>query len=201
MRCINFATAAACAFRPGPHSCATHYPGCSSMRKFLLVTVALTLTASSAAVARSDWPPGTPANMQRLLACRSIQDGAQRLACFDRETAAVNQAIATRDLVMIDKARATQAKRSLFGFSVPDFGGLFGGGDDEVKEIASTVTSFSHTVYTGWTIKLADGSMWAQTDDAQLGLPPAKGQKVVVHRGSFGAFFLRLNGQPGYKVK
>jgi hypothetical protein len=34
-----------------------------------------------------------------------------------------------------------------------------------------------------------------------LGLPPRKGDKVVVHRGSFGAFFLRLNGQPGYKVK
>jgi hypothetical protein len=139
--------------------------------------------------------------MQRLLACRSIQDSAQRLACFDRETAAVDQAIAKRDLVMIDKARATAAKRSLFGFSIPDFGGLFGGNEDEVKEIASTVTSFSHNAYTGWTITLADGSVWGQTDDAQLGLPPAKGQKVVVHRGSFGAFYLRLNGQPGYKVK
>jgi hypothetical protein len=139
--------------------------------------------------------------MQRLLACRSIQDGTQRLACFDRETASVDQAISKKDLVLIDKARATQAKRSLFGFSIPDFGGLFGGGDDDVKEIASTVSGFSQNGYMGWTIKLADGSTWAQTDDATLGLPPAKGQKVVVHRGSFGAFFLRLNGQPGIKVK
>ena len=139
--------------------------------------------------------------MQRLLACRSIQDGAQRLACFDRETASVDQAISKKDLVLIDKARATQAKRSLFGFSIPDFGGLFGGGDDDVKEIASTVSGFSQNGYMGWTIKLADGSTWVQTDDATLGLPPAKGQKVVVHRGSFGAFFLRLNGQPGIKVK
>jgi hypothetical protein len=139
--------------------------------------------------------------MQRLLACRSITDAAQRLACFDRETASVDQAISKKDLVLIDKARATQAKRSLFGFSIPDFGGLFGGGDDDVKEIASTVSAFTHNDYVGWTIKLADGSTWAQTDDAQLGLPPAKGQKVVVHRGSFGAFFLRLNGQPGFKVK
>jgi hypothetical protein len=139
--------------------------------------------------------------MQRLLACRSIQDGAQRLACFDRETASVDQAISKKDLVLIDKARATQAKRSLFGFSIPDFGGLFGGGDDDVKEIASTVTAFSQNGYMGWTIKLADGSTWAQTDDATLGLPPVKGQKVVVHRGSFGAFFLRLNGQPGIKVR
>jgi hypothetical protein len=171
------------------------------MRKFLLISVALAVVSIPAAGARRQPASGTPANMQRLLACRSIQDSAQRLACFDRETAAVDQAIAKRDLVMIDKARATAAKRSLFGFSIPDFGGLFGGNEDEVKEIASTVTSFSHNAYTGWTITLADGSVWGQTDDAQLGLPPAKGQKVVVHRGSFGAFYLRLNGQPGYKVK
>jgi hypothetical protein len=171
------------------------------MRKFLLISVALAVVASPAAGAKRQPVSGTPANMQRLLACRSIQDSVQRLACFDRETAAVDQAIAKRDLVMIDKARATAAKRSLFGFSIPDFGGLFGGNEDEVKEISSTVTAFSHNGYTGWTITLADGSVWGQTDDAQLGLPPAKGQKVVVHRGSFGAFFLRLNGQPGYKVK
>ena len=171
------------------------------MRKYLLITAALALVASGAATARKPVSSGTPANMQRLLACRAIQDGAQRLACFDRETAAVDQAIAKRDLVLIDKARATQAKRSLFGFSIPDFGGLFGGGGDDVKEIASTVTSFQHNGYMGWTIKLADGSTWVQTDDAQLGLPPEKGHKVVVRRGSFGAFFLRLNGQPGFRVK
>jgi hypothetical protein len=171
------------------------------MRKFLLISASLAVSASASAGARQAVTSGTPANMQRLLACRSIQDSAQRLACFDRETAVVDQAIAKRDLVLIDKARATQAKRSLFGFSIPDFGGLFGGGEDDVKEISSTVVSYSHNVYTGWTIKLADGSTWVQTDDAQLGLPPAKGDKVVVHRGSFGAFFLRVNGQPGYKVK
>jgi len=171
------------------------------MGKFLLITATLAMAAASAAGAKPKVASGTPANMQRLLGCRSIQDSAQRLACYDRETAAVDQAIAKRDLVMIDKARATQAKRSLFGFSIPDFGGLFGGNEDEVKEISSTVTAFSHNAYTGWTITLADGSVWGQTDDAQLGLPPLKGQKVVVHRGSFGAFYLRLNGQPGYKVK
>ena len=170
------------------------------MRKFLLIAAALAVAATSAATARGPVASGTPANMQRLLACRSIQDGAQRLACFDRETAAVGQAIVKKDLVMIDRARATQAKRSLFGFAIPDFGGLFGGGDD-VKEITSTVATFTQRGYLGWTIKLADGSTWVQTDDAQLGLPPEKGQKVVVHRGSFGAFYLRLNGQPGFKVR
>ena len=101
----------------------------------------------------------------------------------------------------MDRARATQAKKALFGFSIPNFGGLFGGGDDEVKEISSTVASFSQNGYLGWTIKLADGSVWAQQDDATLGLPPERGQTVVVRRGSLGAFYLRLNGQPGIRVK
>ena len=171
------------------------------MRNFVLITAVLALTAASSANARGPVTTGTPPSVQRLIGCRAIQDNVERLACFDRETAAVDQAIAKRDIVLIDKARATQAKKSLFGFSIPDFGGLFGGNEDEVKEIASTVTTFSHDAYRGWVIRLADGSEWMQTDDAQLGLPPRKGDKVVVHRGSFGAFFLRLNGQPGYKVK
>jgi len=171
------------------------------MRNSVLITAVLAVTTASAANARSPVTTGTPPSVQRLIGCRAIQDNAQRLACFDRETAAVDQAITKKDIVLIDKARATQAKKSLFGFSIPDFGGLFGGNEDEVKEIASTVAAFDHGLYTGWIIRLADGSQWSQTDDAELGLPPRKGDKVVVRRGSFGAFFLRLNGQPGFKVK
>jgi hypothetical protein len=166
-----------------------------------MIAAALVLTATGAAGARAPVATGTPASVQALLACRSIADATQRLACYDRETGTVAQALSKKDLVVIDKARATAAKRSLFGFSVPDFGGIFGGDEDQVKEISSTVTGFGHNADGGWIIKLADGSTWSQTDDAMLGLPPERGQKVVVHRGSFGAFFLRLNGQPGFKVK
>ena len=171
------------------------------MRNSLLISAALATLAASVASAKAPVPTGTPAPMQRLLACRSIQDSTLRLACFDRETAAVDKAISTKEMVLIDKQRVTQTKRALFGFSIPDFGGLFGGGDDEVKEISSTVVSAVQNGYLGWTIKLADGSTWAQTEDAQLGLDPRKGDKVVVHRGTLGAFFLRVAGQPGFKVK
>ena len=76
-----------------------------------------------------------------------------------------NKAIAAKDVVVIDKQRATAAKRGLFGFSIPDFGGLFGGGDDEVKQIASTATRIGHNADGGWVVILADGSTWSQTDD------------------------------------
>src|SRR5438309_5886646 len=175
--------------------------GYETMRKMLMVGAVLPALFASAGQARSIPNTGQPHSIQQLLACRSITDSALRLACYDRETAAVGQAIASKDLVVIDKARATAAKRSLFGFSIPDFGGLFGGGDNDVNEIASTITKVGQDPYGAWVVSLADGSTWAQTDDSPLGLPPERGNKVVVHRGSFGAFFLRVAGQPGIRVK
>ena len=158
------------------------------------------MVLASGAAARSIPNTGTPQSMQQLLGCRSIADSAQRLACYDQQAAAVSNAIASKQLVLIDKARATAAKRSLFGFSVPDFGGLFGGGD-ELNEIASTVTKVGQDPYGAWVVTLADGSTWYQQDDSPLGLPPERGNKVVVHRGTLGAFFMRVAGQPGIRVK
>jgi hypothetical protein len=171
------------------------------MRNILLLAGGVAVAAATIAEARTSPRTGTPATIQRLMACRSMADAAQRLSCYDREATAVDVAIAKHDLVVIDKARATAAKQSLFGFSIPNFGGLFGGDSDDIKQIQSTVRDFGYEAGRGWVIKLADGSTWFQTDDAELGLPPEKGQKVVVARGSLGSFFLRLNGQPGFKVR
>jgi hypothetical protein len=154
------------------------------------------------AAPRKPTTTGTPAQIQRLLGCRALSDAAQRLACFDRETSALDQAMARKDLVVIDRERATAAKRSLFGFSVPSFGGLLGGdGKDDVKEIQSTITGIGRNPEGGWSIKLADGSTWTQTDDTPIIMRPARGQKVVVRRGVLGSFRLSVNGQPGVKVK
>ena len=146
------------------------------MRKVLVTTAVFALIASNAQ-ARPTPNTGTPQAMQQLIACRTIADSAQRLACYDREAAAVDKAIASRDLVVIDKARATAAKRSLFGFSIPNFGGLFGGGENDVKQIESTIATVGHNPEGGWLLKLADGSVWTQVDDAELGLPPLAAKK------------------------
>jgi hypothetical protein len=135
-----------------------------------------------------------------LIACRSIADSAQRLACYDRQSDVLTAAIAKKDVVVIDKARATATRRSLFGFSIPDFGGLFGGGDD-IKQIESTVVASGPNADGGYTVKLADGSMWTQTDQTPVALPPERGDKVIVKRGALGAYFLELGKQPGFKVR
>ena len=164
--------------------------------KVLLAGFAL---AGTAALEARNVQSGTPAQVQRLLACRNITAPDQRLACYDRETAAMNQAIAIQDLVMIDKERAKAAGRSLFGFAIPNFGGLFGS-NGEISQIDGTIKSTSHNSEGGWVITLEDGSVWTQTDDWP-GLDARAGKKVIVKRGVLGSFWLTVPGQNGIKVK
>ena len=170
------------------------------MRNFLIVAGGCALAITSTAEAAKPVPVESGAQVKRLMDCRAITVADQRLACFDRESAAVEAAIASKDLVFVDREKARQAKRSLFGFSVPSFGGLFGGGDDEVTQIESTVKSTGHNVDGGWIITLADGSVWSQTDDWP-GLDPRPGKKVIVKRAALGSYRLSIPGQNGIKVK
>jgi hypothetical protein len=169
------------------------------MGKWIVLASAAALVAAGAAGAKKPVDTGTPAQVQRLMACRAITAAEQRLVCYDRETAAMDQAIASKDLVMVDKEKARAAGRSLFGFSIPDFGGLFGGGS-EVSQIDGTVRSAGRNQDGGWVITLQDGSVWSQTDDWP-GLDPRPGKKVVVKRGLMGSFWLSIPGQNGIKVK
>ena len=66
--------------------------------------------------------------------------------------------------------------------------------------VASVAGAFENG-YEGWTIKLADGSTWQQTDGTPVALPPRRGDKVVVKRGAMGSYFVRLGSQPGFKAK
>jgi hypothetical protein len=169
------------------------------MGKMILLAGAALVAGGSAAAVGKPMPGGTPRSVQSLLDCRPIADSAQRLACYDKAAGTVADAIAKRDLVLIDKERATAAKRSLFGFSVPDFAGLLGGGD--ITQIEGTVAGFTNNADGGLTIKLQDGSVWTQTDDTPVALPPRRGDKVIVKRGTLGSYFFRLGKQPGFKVR
>ena len=177
-------------------------PGHHHMR---LILPSLTLTAAAAilatpAVAARPAPrdAAPPAVMQSMLGCRGLTDSAARLACYDKAAATIAQAITTKELVMIDKAKASEVKRSLFGYSAPNFAGLLGGGD--VTQIEGVVTSAFTNRDGGWTIKLADGSTWTQNDDSPIALPPRKGDKVTIRRGTLNSYFLRIGNQPGVKA-
>lgn len=162
---------------------------------------AAALMVSMPAQAKQKPEAAPPAQLLSLMACRAVADTQQRLACFDRETAAMAQAVARKDLVMIDRDRARAAQRSLFGFSVPNFGGLIGANGEEVKEIEAVVASSGFNRDGGWTVRLKDGSVWTQIDSIVVPMKPEAGEKVVIRRAAFGSFFMRVGRQVGFRAK
>jgi hypothetical protein len=170
--------------------------------KKLVLGALLGLSLIAPALAKPAPDPGTPAQIARLLACRALGDSAGRLACFDRETGTMATSIAAKDLVVVDRERVREARRGLFGFSVPSFGGLFGGGDeDEAKRLVGAVASANRNADGGWTVRLEDGSVWTQTDDSTVALAPRKGTKIVIDRAAMGSFKLSIGGQPSFRAK
>jgi hypothetical protein len=148
-------------------------------------------------------PAGRAQAYETLVKCRSIADDAARLRCFDQAAAALQQAAERRDIVIIDREQVQQTRRSLFGIEglrVP----FFGHGDEkgeEVSQIDGVIASASQVSYGRWMVRLEDGSIWLQVDDNAIAVWPKAGQKVVVKRAALGSYMMRVNGQPGVRVK
>jgi len=145
-------------------------------------------------------PP--PAQVTALLNCRGIADSAERLACYDKAAAGIGEAVAKKDLVVMDRESVKKTKRGLFGFSIPNLG-IFGDDDEavEVKQIDGKVAAISTNRDGGYIFVLEDNSQWSQIDSKPFALPPRRGDKVVVKKGTLGSYFLTVEGFPGVKVK
>jgi hypothetical protein len=159
-------------------------------------------TALAAAPALKEQPQA--ALYQALEACRTITVDGERLACFDKAMSRLGQAVAAKDVVIVDKSQIERTKRGLFGLKLPNLG-LFGDKDDEpesqqLSQIESKVQSVRNTK-DGWLLTLEDGSIWQQTDSVALGISPKKGMAVVVKRAALGSYKMSVGGQPAIRAK
>ena len=177
-------------------------------RKPLLLAALLIGLMSPAFAQRGGHEQGQrrPETFEALIHCRAIAEAAARLQCFDTAAAALEQATERRDVVVVDRAQVRESRRRLFGLALPRLP-IFGGGDDnrpdpeEIDHIDSTVTSASQDGYGHWSVRLQDGSLWVQTDNNVLALRPRPGQPVVVQRAALGGYMMRVNRQPGIRVR
>ena len=143
-------------------------------------------------------PP--PKIFNDVVQCRSITDAAQRLACFDRSVGALATAQANRDLYVADKDAMREARRGLFGFSVPKLR-IFGDDDMEkdVDQIETTITAAVQG-QRGYVFTLKDGARWAQTDGAYMDRPKA-GSTIKIKRASLGSYFCAVGGHTGFRCE
>ena len=108
--------------------------------------------------------------------------------------------------MVVDRAQVRESRRRLFGLDLPSLP-IFGGGDDdedeedEVSSLEGVVASVGYANFGKLIIRLEDGGSWHQTDDRHLAIEPRRGHKVVINRGALGSYMMRVNGQPGIRVK
>lgn len=166
-----------------------------------LAILALALLLPLACPVRAQSPSATrPEAFSKLVNCRTVADPIERLSCYDRELAAVDAAEKRRELVVTDRARVRETRRGLFGFTLPKLG-LLGGDEDEVEEIEAAALSASYNRDGGWTVRLAQGGTWTQTDGRPLALRPREGSKIRIRKGVLGSYMMSVDGQPGIRVR
>lgn len=157
-------------------------------------------TVASAAERRGDGLVSALAN------CTTIPAD-QRLACYERATADLLGALDKREVRIVDRATLQNAKRSLFGFSLPHLN-LFGSDrddpraatDTDVREITSTVTAVRPASYGLWGITLAEGGEWQTLTDSPA-FDPRKGDTITIKAGMLGRYTARIGSGRAVDVK
>jgi hypothetical protein len=148
-----------------------------------------------------------PAAYRELMRCRTITEATARLQCFDAAATALQAATARREVVMVDRAQVREGRRRLFGLALPRLP-IFGGGDDandndgdRVDHVEGVIASVRRNPNNQWIMRLQDGAVWAQIDGHDLGNPPRAGMRVLINRALMGSFMMRVDGQPGIRVR
>lgn len=159
-------------------------------------------TASAAQRAPAPAAPTPARHLNALDACRVITADTARLACFDREAAALLTASRSGELSVVDRADMRTARRSLFGFALPKLPFFAGdkSGDEVPDTLASTVVAAQGIGNDLYRIRIAAGDAIWETTDSRLNLSaPRPGEKIVIRKGALGSYFVRINGQTGVK--
>jgi hypothetical protein len=144
-------------------------------------------------------PLARPKAFDDVVACKTIEDPGQRLACYDEKVAALDEAQKKQEIVVTDKAAMKEAKRGLFGFDLPKIK-IFGGGDD-VTEIEAVVKSVTANRAGQVSIVLEDGAKWQQVDTKILNREPRAGSKARIRVASMGSYLVTFDGGPAIRMK
>ncbi|MFM8820608.1 MAG: hypothetical protein ACKOD3_08740 [Phenylobacterium sp.] len=179
------------------------------MRRILSLALLAGLVSGSAS-AEAAPPSGA---LERLLSCRALKDGPERLACFDRESAVLAEAEAGGAVVVMDRAKVEAVRRQAFGFTLPSLEALLprtrpGPGTRSGREPETALTQIESVVANArvsrdgkWVLSLEDGAVWRQTDTESLLRDPRPGSRVVIKAAAMGSFLLSVDGQRSFRAR
>jgi len=139
--------------------------------------------------------------LQQLIDCRKLTDGVARLACYDKAAAALDQAEAKGDIVVVNREQARKVRRQAFGFTLPSIS-LFERGEkaEDIASAEGTIASARRLPTGRWEVKLDGGGTWVQIDATEIPLDPKPGQHVRIRKASLGSYMMAVGNQREVKV-
>ncbi|MGO4409175.1 MULTISPECIES: hypothetical protein [unclassified Brevundimonas] len=146
-------------------------------------------------------PSPRAAEMQRLFECKLIAERAARVDCYDAAVESLGVAERQGEIVVVERERVLEARRALFGFTLPAFPSLLGGQAERLDEVETTLERATYATGPGWTFYLADGSIWTQIDTASLQFRATAGLPVRIRRAAMGSYFLKVADNPAVRAK
>lgn len=160
------------------------------------------VAALPAAAAAQDGERQRPQALLDVLQCRTLAAPEERLACYDRTVAAMEQAEAAEQLVVVDREQIQRTRRSLFGLTLPNLS-IFGddSDDEEASRIEGTIRAVSADPYGKWILTLEDGAVWRQIDSRELAIEPRVGQPIRIRRAAMGSYLANINNQVAIRMR
>lgn len=183
----------------------------------LIPLLSLTLSAavlSGTAVAQE----AQSADLDALLACRTIEQDSARLACMDARLEELAGAIESRSIAVVDRERVRAVERDGFGLSMPGLGGLteiFSGGSEQaeaetledgteivyddsgsIDEMRNVPVTVYETTRNGdLLITLANGQVWQQIDTTRVRVPRSQRDdlRADIRGGALRSHFMTLS--------
>jgi hypothetical protein len=166
-----------------------------------LVIAALAASAAPLGAAPASTDQERAKELQTLIDCRKLTDGAARLACYDQAAAVLDQAEAKGDIVVVNREQARKVRRQAFGFTLPSMS-IFSRGEkpEEIASAEGKIASARRLPTGRWEVKLQDGATWVQIDSTDIPLDPKAGQAVKIRKASLGSYMMTVGNQREVKV-
>lgn len=167
----------------------------------LVIFAAVAIGGPALADEKGKLKDARPPVFEALINCRSVVDAQERLACYDAKVAAMDEAEKNDELVLADKETMKEARRGLFGFSLPKLK-LFGNdGDEEEAELVAKIASAYQANPGKWTVVLDTGARWVQIDTQVLGRNPKQGMEIKIRPAAMGSYFANIGGQRAIRMR
>ena len=141
------------------------------------------------------------ASLEAVLACRVIEDPAERVGCYDAALGRLEEAEAQGEVKVITRAEVEKVQRESFGFripSLPSFGGGETSGATGLERVTEPVKSVSGA---GGKLRitLENGSVWQQIDDKKVRARDV--QSAEIFQATMGSYKMKLDGGLAFRVR